>query len=119
MSWIAPADLVRAIEWVLTHEIAGAVNVVSPRPMRNSELTSALARVLGRPALFPVPAFALRLALGPTADELLLASQRVIPNRLLEAGFEFEQPAIENALRAVLRPGTPVNGGASTASRPV
>ena len=115
MSWIAPADLVRAIDWVLTREIAGAVNVVSPQPMRNSELTTALARVLRRPAPFPAPAFALRLALGQTADELLLASQRVVPTRLMEAGFEFELPAIEDALRAVLRPGVPSRGGAARA----
>jgi uncharacterized protein (TIGR01777 family) len=107
MSWVAPADLVRAIEWALTHEqLAGPVNVVSPLPMRNSELTRALSRVLRRPALFPVPAFALRLGLGGAADELLLASQRVIPGRLAAAGFEFTQPGIEEALRAVLRPGS-------------
>jgi uncharacterized protein len=113
MSWIAPADLVRAIEWALTHDIAGAVNMVSPLPARNSELTSALARVLHRPALFPVPAFALRLALGGSAKELLLASQRVIPRRLLDAGFEFTLPGIEEALRAELRPAAAAPHGTS------
>ncbi len=105
MSWIAPADLVRALEWLLTQEVAGAVNVVSPEPVRNADLARALGRVLHRPALLPAPAFALRLALGQAADELLLASQRVLPRRLLEAGFEFTLPRIEDALRAALRPG--------------
>ncbi|MCC6236770.1 MAG: TIGR01777 family protein [Dehalococcoidia bacterium] len=104
MSWVAPADLVRAIEWFLTHEVSGPVHVTSPQPVRNADLTRALARVLRRPALFPAPAFALRIALGGAADELLLASQRVMPARLLEAGFEFTYPAIEDALRVALRP---------------
>ncbi len=104
MSWVAPADLVRAIEWLLTHEVSGPVNVTSPQPVRNAELTRALARVLHRPALFPAPAFALRIALGGAADELLLASQRVTPKRLLDTGFDFTYPAIEDALRVALRP---------------
>lgn len=106
MSWVAPADLVRALEWLLTHEVSGPFNVTSPQPVRNADLTKALARVLRRPALFPAPAFALRLALGGSADELLLASQRVVPGRLLEAGFQFTYPAIEDALRIALRPGS-------------
>ena len=117
MSWIAPVDLVRAIDWVLTHDIAGPVNVVSPLPARNSELTSALGRVLRRPALFPVPAFALKLALGGSAEELLLASQRVLPRRLLDAGFEFTLPGIEETLRAELRPDTAAGANASRAGR--
>ena len=104
MSWVAPTDLVRAIEWLLTHEVSGPFNVTSPQPVRNADLTRALARVLRRPALFPAPAFALRLALGGAADELLLASQRVTPRRLIEAGFDFTHPAIEDALRLALRP---------------
>jgi uncharacterized protein (TIGR01777 family) len=118
MSWVSPTDLVRGIEWVLTHELAGAVNVTSPLPMRNIELTRALARVLRRPALFPVPALALRLALGGSADELLLASQRVLPRQLLEAGFEFESPGIEETLRAELRPAA-APGGSSRVSRTI
>ncbi len=104
MSWVAPADLVRALEWLLTHDVAGAVNVVSPEPVRNADLARALGRVLHRPALLPTPAFALRLLLGESADELVLASQRVIPSRLLDAGFVFTLPGIEDALRAALRP---------------
>lgn len=117
MSWVAPADLVRAIDWVLEHEVSGPVNVTSPEPARNRELTSALARVLRRPALFPVPAPALRLALGGAADELLLASQRVLPRRLLDAGFEFTLPGIEEALRAALEPDPRSRGGTSAPSR--
>ncbi|MSP21768.1 MAG: TIGR01777 family protein [Dehalococcoidia bacterium] len=119
MSWVAHIDLVRAIEWVLTHDVTGAVNVVSPLPMRNSELTSALSRVLRRPALFPVPAFALKLVLGGSADELLLASQRVMPRRLLDAGFEFTLPGIEETLRAELRPGTIEANATSTTGRAI
>lgn len=116
MSWVAPADLVRAIEWLLTHDVSGPVNVTSPQPVRNGDLARALGRVLHRPALLPAPAFALRIALGQAADELLLASQRVTPKRLLEAGFEFRYPAIEDALRVALRPES-VAAGTATPSR--
>ncbi|MFN8638928.1 MAG: TIGR01777 family oxidoreductase [Dehalococcoidia bacterium] len=105
MSWVAPRDLVRSIEWFLAHEdAAGVYNLCSPEPARNRDIARALGRVLHRPALLPTPAFALRLLLGGAADELVLASQRVVPRRLLDAGFVFQLPAIEDALRAALRP---------------
>jgi hypothetical protein len=71
--------------------------------VRNSEFTQALARVLGRPAVLPVPAFALRLALGEMADELLLSGTRAVPKRLSECGFRFEHAEIEPALHALLK----------------
>jgi len=103
-SWIALPDVVAAVEFAITHPaLAGAVNLVSPNPVSNAEFTATLARVLRRPAIFPAPAFALRLALGEMADEALLSSQRVQPEKLLNAGFHFTYPRLEGALTAVLR----------------
>ena len=70
--------------------------------MRNSEFTSIIGRVLGRPTIFPVPSFAARLAFGEMADELLLASTRVEPAKLQASGFEFKHPTLEGALRHLL-----------------
>ena len=103
MSWITLGDLVRVVEWVLFDDaLAGAVNAVAPHPVRNDEFTHALARVLRRPAVLPVPAIVLRLALGEMADELLLRGTRAVPKRLCERGFRFEHAQIEPALRALL-----------------
>jgi uncharacterized protein (TIGR01777 family) len=103
MSWITLGDLVRVVEWVLFDDaLAGAVNAVAPHPVRNDEFTHALARVLRRPAVLPVPAIVLRLALGEMADELLLSGTRAVPKRLSERGFRFEHAQIEPALRALL-----------------
>jgi len=103
MSWIALGDLVRAFRVALDSGLlAGAVNVVSPSPVTNAEFTATLARVLRRPAFVPVPAFALRALFGEMADATLLASQRVRPARLLQAGFAFEHPTLDGALRHVL-----------------
>jgi uncharacterized protein (TIGR01777 family) len=103
MSWISLEDTVAAILFALeTPWLAGAVNVVSPNPVRNAEFTRALARHVHRPAVLPVPAFALRLALGQMADEALLASARVIPAKLLSAGFKFAYPTLDGALAAAL-----------------
>jgi uncharacterized protein len=77
--------------------------VVAPRPVRNAEFTQALARVLHRPAMFPVPAFAARLAFGEMADELLLASQRVEPAKLVASGYPFQHSDLHNALQEILR----------------
>jgi len=103
MSCIAIDDLVAAIVYLLvTPTIAGPVNAVCPHPVTNAEFTQTLGKVLGRPTVFPMPAFAARLAFGEMAQELLLASQRVIPTRLSESGFRFCCPDIESALRHVL-----------------
>ncbi|HVS15386.1 MAG TPA: TIGR01777 family oxidoreductase [Thermoanaerobaculia bacterium] len=104
LPWIALDDAARALAWTLEdRDLAGPVNVVAPEETSNRDLTRALGRVLHRPTILPVPALALRLALGrEMADELLLASARVRPARLLERGFEFAHPALEEALRAAL-----------------
>ena len=78
------------------------MRVVAPTAARNTEFTRTLGKVLGRPTIFPAPAFAMRLALGEMADELLLGGQHVLPRKLQESGFEFAYPELEGALRHVL-----------------
>ena len=103
MSWITLEDLVRVIRRAVEDEsLRGPVNAVAPGAVTNEEFTKALGHVLGRPTIFAVPAFAARLAFGEVADELLLASARVEPARLKEAGFEFKDSNVEGALRSVL-----------------
>tara|TARA_Y100001934_G_scaffold247283_1_gene306962 strand:+ start:8153 stop:9001 length:849 start_codon:yes stop_codon:yes gene_type:complete len=99
-SWIGLKDTVSAIVFLLEHEdLNGPFNLVAPNPSTNREFTNILGKVLRRPTLFPLPAFAARIALGPMAIETLLASTRVQPKRLLDAGFQFEHPDLESALR--------------------
>jgi uncharacterized protein len=103
MSWIALDDVVGAIHHSLvTDTLRGPVNAVAPRPATNREFTKTLGRVLSRPTLFPMPAFAVRAAFGEMADALLLAGQRVEPARLVASGYEFRFPELEGALRYVL-----------------
>jgi hypothetical protein len=103
MSWITLGDVVGALQHAVTAEaLRGPVNAVAPKPVTNAEFTRALGRVLGRPAILPLPAFAARLAFGQMADELLLASARVMPERLPASGYRFRHPEIEGALRHVL-----------------
>jgi uncharacterized protein (TIGR01777 family) len=103
-SWIARNDLMRAICFLLRNtETMGPFNAVSPQAATNAEFTRALGRALGRPTLFPAPSFALRIMLGEMADAALLASQRVAPKRLIEAGFSFEQEKLEESLASMLR----------------
>jgi uncharacterized protein len=103
MSWLTLAESVSIIQFVLEHADArGPLNAVSPAPVRNVEFTAALARALHRPAIFPVPALALRVVLGEMASPLLLASQRVIPRRLNDLGYRFRHPELTSALDAVL-----------------
>jgi uncharacterized protein len=103
MSWIALADVVAILKLCLENgAVRGAINVVSPQPVRNAEFTSALASALHRPALFPAPAFALRLALGEMADALLLSSARVLPGQLEKFGYRFLEPDLQHALAAIL-----------------
>ena len=102
-SWISIEDEVAAIAHLIgATEAAGAFNLTSPHPVTNAELTSVLARVLGRPAALPVPKFALRAAFGEFADEGLLSSQRILPRRLEHAGYSFREPELEPALRGLL-----------------
>ncbi len=103
-SWIEIDDLVAAINFCLMNEtIQGPVNLTAPGIVTNKEFTKTLGHVLYRPTVLPTPAWALRLALGEMADALLLASLRVIPQRLQQAGYAFHYPAIEPALRHLLR----------------
>jgi uncharacterized protein len=103
-SWIDLQDVVGAIEHVIkTSSVHGPVNVVSSNPVTNAEFTKTLAAVLSRPAIFPMPAFVARLALGQMADELLLASQRVEPAKLVVSGYAFKQPNLRQALQAILK----------------
>jgi uncharacterized protein (TIGR01777 family) len=103
MSWIALEDVIGAFHHALTsNDLAGPVNVTAPEPVTNAEFTKTLARVLSRPAILPVPALALRVAMGEMADEMLLSSTRAIPARLLERGFGFRYPHLEGALRHLL-----------------
>jgi uncharacterized protein (TIGR01777 family) len=103
-SWIDINDVVGAIYHAMkTDLLYGPVNVVAPRPVRNADFTQVLARVLHRPAMFPVPGFAARLAFGEMADELLLASQRVEPAKLVSSGYPFQYSDLETALRKLLQ----------------
>lgn len=104
MSWITLQDVVAILRMALENgAVRGPMNVVSPQPVRNSEFTAGLAKALHRPALFPVPAFALRLVLGEMADALLLSSQRVVPAQLERLGYRFAHPVLETALAAAFR----------------
>lgn len=103
MSWVAIDDVVGAALRALSDaSLAGAVNVVAPEPATNRDFAQTLAHVLGRPAFLPLPAFAVRLALGELGENLLLAGARVRPARLAEAGHVFRHPSLEGALRSVL-----------------
>ena len=103
VSWISVEDAVGAIHHALmTPALEGPANAVAPRAVTNRDFARALARVLKRPALFPLPAPAARLGLGEMADALLLSSTRVEPTRLMESGYTFREPELERALRHLL-----------------
>ncbi|HET7439907.1 MAG TPA: TIGR01777 family oxidoreductase [Terriglobales bacterium] len=98
-SWIDVQDWVGALHHILKTELLqGPVNVVAPNPVTNAEFTKTLASVLSRPAIFPMPAFAARLVLGQMADELLLASQRVEPAKLVASGYSFQFSELKKSL---------------------
>jgi uncharacterized protein (TIGR01777 family) len=104
ISWISIDDAVQAIDLALTDDgLEGPVNVTAPEPITNRNFTATLAQVLSRPALFAVPESVLRLALGEMAKGTILSSTRVVPARLLQAGYRFGYPDVESALRHVLR----------------
>jgi uncharacterized protein (TIGR01777 family) len=100
-SWITLHDVVRAIVFALEHPVSGPVNLTTPNPVSNQEFTAALARAMNRPALFPAPAIALKIALGGFSSEVL-GSKKVMPNVLSEAGFVWDYPHITNALTALV-----------------
>ena len=103
-SWIALDDLVGAIVFALENEaLVGPVNAVAPGAVTNREFTKTLGRVLGRPTIFPMPAFAARLAFGEMADEMLLGGVRAAPHELIKTNFPFTYPQLEPALRHLLK----------------
>ena len=100
MSWISLDDLAASILHCIENEsISGAVNAVAPEAVTNTVFTKTLGKVLKRPTMFPLPAFAAKLAFGEMAEALLLCSSRVVPGVLNESGFEFAHPELEGALR--------------------
>ncbi|WP_460860937.1 TIGR01777 family oxidoreductase [Nocardiopsis coralliicola] len=104
MSWIALDDMVAALRLLIERtDLTGPFNLTAPNPVTNASYTAAVAHALHRPALAPVPAFAIRAALGGFADEAALVDQRVVPDRLNDAGFTFAHPELTAALPAVLR----------------
>jgi len=101
--WISLDDVAAVFARLVEDDsLSGAVNAVAPESVTSAEFARALGHVLHRPAVLPVPAFALRILLGEMADALLLASTRVVPEKLTRAGFGFAQPSLEETLRAVL-----------------
>ncbi len=103
-SWISLIDEVRAITHLLTSELAGPVNLTAPEPVTNAVMTKALGAVLRRPTVLPVPGFALELLLGKEeAEALVFTSARVVPQRLLDDGFEFSHPDVASGLTASVR----------------
>jgi len=100
MSWISIRDLVEIVDLAINDEtLRGPVNVVSPEPVTNKEFTRCLAKALDRPAMLPAPAFALRLMFGEMADEMLLASSRAKPEKLIGAGYSFQDQHLADTLR--------------------
>jgi len=101
LSWVSLTDEVRAIRFLLEHEVRGAVNITAPAPVRNAEFAKAFGAALHRPAMLAVPGFALRIVVGELADDALTGA-RAMPAKLRTAGFEFEHPDIASALRVAL-----------------
>ena len=103
LSWVALSDVVRAIEFILKQDdLSGPVNVCTPNPVTNREFASALGKALHRPTILPLPSFMIKTLFGEMGQELILASQRVKPRLLLDAGFEFEHAEITGALETLL-----------------
>jgi uncharacterized protein (TIGR01777 family) len=104
MPWIHVHDEVRLLLWALdTDQASGTYNAAAPNPVTNREFSKALGRVLGRPAVVPVPKLALRLRFGDELGEVAAGGQRTVPRRALDAGFEFRHPELEPALSDLLR----------------
>lgn len=103
MSWISLKDEVSIIRYLIDNPtISGSVNLVSPNPVTNMEFAKTLGKIIKRPTILPMPAFAARLLFGEMADALLLSSARVYPDKLISSGYEFSHPTLESALRSVL-----------------
>lgn len=104
MSWIDVRDMVGAIHHILKNDlIQGPVNMVAPKPVRNEEFAKTLASVLSRPAIFPLPAFAVKLVFGEMGEDLLLASQKVEASKLISTGYPFRYRELKTSLESLLR----------------
>lgn len=104
MSWINVQDMVGAINHILKNDLLqGAVNMVAPKPVTNAEFTRTLATVLSRPAILPMPAFAVKAAFGQMGEEMLLASQKVEPGKLISSGYPFRYRELRASLEALLK----------------
>jgi len=104
MSWISIDDHIRVINYAIEYEnVRGAVNSVSPNPVTNGEFTKTLGEVLYRPTILPLPSFAVNMVFGEMGDALLLASTRVVPKRLEDAGFEFKYPELKTAIEHAVK----------------
>jgi uncharacterized protein (TIGR01777 family) len=102
MSWVALEDVVAALRLALIKsELRGPINVVAPEPVRNADFVKELAKAMHRPAIFPAPAFALRLAMGEMADAILLSSQRAVPQKLTREGYSFASRNLKDAFETV------------------
>jgi hypothetical protein len=101
-SWVGLDDLVQAYLFALGSDLGGAVNLTAPSPATNAQFVKALGRALHRPTVFPLPAFAVKAAFGEMGEEALLEGQRVLPARLLDAGFAFRYPELDVALPRAL-----------------
>ena len=103
MSWIHRDDLVSLIIWALADDsVSGPVNGTAPNPVTNRVFAKTLGKALSRPAVLPAPAFAIKLALGQAGEELLLASNRVVPKKALSHAFQFRYEDLEDALKNVV-----------------
>ncbi len=102
LSWITLEDEVRALRFALDHDISGPVNLTAPEPVTNADYTKALGAALRRPTIVPIPKAALKVLLGPELVDTLLTSQRVVPKRLLDAGFVFSHPTIDDGMKAAV-----------------
>lgn len=101
MSWISRTDTLRALEFLVTSEsVEGAVNLTAPAPVTNAEFTSILGQALHRPTIAPVPEFAIKLLYGEMGEATVIEGQKVLPKKLLDAGFEFSHRTLEAALHA-------------------
>ena len=109
-SWVSLNDTIRALLFLLDHEISGPVNVATPNPETQKKFATTLGAVLRRPAVVPAPGFAIRMVLGEMGTHLLLDSTRLNPATLLEEGFEFQDSYLKEALRKILNIGSPANG---------
>ena len=104
MSWIEIDDHIAAIDYAIENEnLRGAINSTSPHPVTNQDFTKTLGEVLYRPTFLPVPEFVVSMALGEMGDELLLTSTKVLPKRLLDAGFEFKYPDLKSAIEHAVK----------------